>query len=163
MTNSERIAQNIFRGTALLFLGEISLRLLAGDAPLDRFRPPAAAYADCAKQPGASASVQFDALRPRELFVGDVQTDAAGRPEAWRTVFDIETLYHDLGEIGVAVQGFGPVVRYEDLPKDGAGTAADALITSDSGARLNMSQAPHPDVSVHAPVLVTFTCGPAGK
>lgn len=132
---------------------------LASDAAAEPLKRPAI-YVDCAKQPGGSASAQFDALRRQELFVGDMQTDANGRPEKWRTVFDIDTIYN-LGEIGVTVDGFGPIVQYADLPHDGLETTSNALITSDRGERLNMSQAPHPEVSAHAPVLVTYTCATA--
>jgi hypothetical protein len=159
MVNHERLTVNLRKGLTLFLIGEIAVLGLAGDASAAGISPYPAAYIDCAKHPDEAVSMTFDAAKRQELYMGDVQTSATGQPEKWRTAVDIDTIDVDVGEIGVAVGGFGPVVAYNALPKHGDPEPGLVVYNEYTGDTFDMVAWPEPAVSHTARVLVSFTCG----
>lgn len=57
-----------------------SLMFLGGDAAAR----PSGQYVDCVRQPGNETSVTVDASRQSGFDIGDMQTNADGKPLRWR-------------------------------------------------------------------------------
>ncbi|HSW98506.1 MAG TPA: hypothetical protein VLF71_01590 [Candidatus Saccharimonadales bacterium] len=121
---------------------------------------PEGYYLDCQRQPRASIVVPVDALHPTVIDMGDMRTSADGTPLGWREDITVDTL-DGAGEIAVTVDGFGPILRYNDLAAGGLWSAMQ-MTDDNTGDMLRVSM-PAPSASDGSRALVNFifTCGPS--